>query len=233
MKIEIDLYSLEQLRAFATFITTLAEAREGEVREKLAAYHGEGALGGSINRDPNTAWRDEGGAALNPLVVNEKAFLGEQAANTTTAPTRKRGEPSPGHKRRTKAEIAEDEAAERDTAKKEDAQTSAISTGGERVGPDDEPEVEQQDAADEASETAQAGAELSHENLRDALGKYVQKFGMDAAQLDGPKLFALVFKDPAITKISAVPADQASLKKALDGVNEMLAKNPFDRTAVA
>ena len=54
--------------------------------------------------------RAEGGEDKDAASLDEKAFLGEQVTAATEVPRRKRGEPSPGHKRRTKAEIAEDEA---------------------------------------------------------------------------------------------------------------------------
>lgn len=248
MNITLDLYHPVELRAFAVFLTAVADNYDNQVKEKQDAY---GQLGiGGIDNALNPVWRNQTATEIGEgeqkanMVVDEAAFLGEQA-NTTTASARKRGEPSPGHKRRTKAEIAEDERAEEAEAKaRMDPETQAIlaetqkglasiSTGSERVAPDDDPETEQADAADEADETAKAGAELTHDDIRNALGKYVQKFGMDAAQIDGPKVFALALKDPAITKISLVPGDQKSLKLAVDGVNEMLTKNPFQRTEVA
>lgn len=237
MNITLDLYHPAELRAFAVFLTAVADNYDNQVKEKQDAY---GQLGiGGIDNALNPVWRNQTATEVGDgdkkanLVVDEAAFLGEQA-NTTTAAVRKRGEPSPGHKRRTKAEIAEDEAAAvADATEGVTVETAAISTGGERVAPDDDPETQQADAADEADETAKAGAELTHDDIRNALGKYVQKFGMDAAQIDGPKVFALALKDPAITKISLVPSDQKSLKLAVDGVYEMLTKNPFGRDAVA
>lgn len=111
---------------------------------------------------------------------------------TPEAPKRERGKPSPGKARRTKEEIAEDEAADAavtassgDVYKDVNAERPAISTGESRVGPEDDPETEKQDAADEAAETA--GAELPPiEMLRKKVGEYRAKFGMPAAA----KLFA-------------------------------------------
>ncbi len=107
-------------------------------------------------------------------------------------PTRERGKPSPGHARRTKAEIAEDEAAD-----KADAE---LKTAGEETGavvPDkhveeDSPEVQAADAADEAAETAAAreanGGKLTLDDVRNASNGYVKRFGIPAAQEDVRKL---------------------------------------------
>jgi len=109
----------------------------------------------------------------------------------------------------------------------------AISTGEARVGPEDAPEVQAQDAADEQAESAATKpVTLTHDDVRHELGVYVKQFGMEAAQADGPKLFTLVFPDRGIQKISDIPDDQDSLAKAVAGVKEMTAKNPYERTAV-
>lgn len=96
-------------------------------------------------------------------------------------PARERGKPAPGRARRTKAEIAEDEAADAaDAAKAVDEGKPQISTGEERVGPQDDPETAAQDAADEAAETA--GKTLPPiERLRAAVGEYRKKHGVPAS----------------------------------------------------
>lgn len=100
------------------------------------------------------------------------------------APKRERGKPSPGRARRTKEEIAEDEAADAaDAAKQQAAEEAdlkddvklAVSTGEERISPDDE-----QDAADEAAETEKTGL-ASIDVLRRLVGDYQKKHGMPAA----------------------------------------------------
>lgn len=97
---------------------------------------------------------------------------------------RERGKPSPGRARRTKEEIAEDEAADAADAAKQQAADEAnltddvkpaISTGGERISPEDE-----QDAADEAAETEKTGL-ASIDVLRRLVGDYQKKHGMPAA----------------------------------------------------
>lgn len=116
------------------------------------------------------------------------------------------------------------------------AEPAAISSGEERVGPEDSPETQAADAADEQAESDAAKADnpaVTHDDVRGALGAYVKTYGMAAAQEDGPKLLALAFPGKGVVKISDIPDDQASLKSALAGVNEMTAKNPYERAAVA
>lgn len=147
------------------------------------------------------------------------------------APKRERGKPAPGRARRTKEEIAEDEAAERAEAASAPAEEPkpAISTGEERIDPTTAEDAAQ-DAADEAAEAeATATPELSHDDVRAALKKYLDAYGTPAAMEDGPKVLKMLFGDAA-AKVSDVPGDQASLAKAIAGIEEMLAKNPFGRT---
>lgn len=124
--------------------------------------------------------------------------------------------------------------APRQTAKQKKAEAEAarnISTGGERV----DPETAKQDAKDEADETIAAqnakiidAKKWSHDDVRDALGEYVNKFGMPAAQEDGPKVLVLLFGEGK-AKVSDIPDDQVALAKAVEGIKEMSEKNPFKR----
>jgi hypothetical protein len=103
----------------------------------------------------------------------------------------------------------------------------SISTGEERA----DPAVEAQDKADEKAETDAQKAEvkkLTHDDVRTELGAYVKKFGMPAAQEDGPKVLALCFGEGK-SKVSDIPDTQEALQKAVDGIKEMLEKNPFKR----
>ena len=90
--------------------------------------------------------------------------------------TRVRGQPAPGRKRRTAAEVAEDLAhAQTDRPAQVPA---AISSGEARVHPQDEA----QDAADEAAESAaRAGGPPTMDDLRAAVKRYADKFGPEAA----------------------------------------------------
>jgi hypothetical protein len=78
-----------------------------------------------------------------------------------------------------------------------------ISTGEERVDPAAEPEEE--------------GEPLTHDDVREALGDYAAKFGMPAAQKNGPKLMGA-------DKISAIPDDQAALRKAVEAIRNAIAE---------
>lgn len=133
------------------------------------------------------------GRAVTQDAVNEMigdAFYKEDAPAPTDeepqaeAPKRERGKPSPGRSRRTKEEIAEDEAADAADAAKQTAAEEAnltddvkpaISTGGERISPEDE-----QDAADEAAETEKTGL-APIDVLRRLVGDYQKKHGTPAA----------------------------------------------------
>lgn len=126
--------------------------------------------------------------------------------------------------RRTKAEIEAEKAA----AAPAPGPTANISTGEERIDPATEAE-QAQDAADEAAEVAaQPVKELTHDDVRAALKAYMDFYGQAATMEDGPKVFKMLFGDKA-AKVSDIPNDQASLQKAIDGVNEMRVKNPFNR----
>lgn len=116
----------------------------------------------------------------------ERAALDNPTADVVPveAPKRERGKPSPGRARRTKEEIAEDEAADAADAAKQTAAEEAnltddvkpaISTGEERISPEDE-----QDAADEAAETEKTGL-APIDVLRRLVGDYQKKHGMPAA----------------------------------------------------
>ena len=162
------------------------------------------------------------------------------AGSTTAAVPREIGgigTTGPARDAAPKEETIKLSAKEKKAAEKAAAGKPAISTGEERTGPEDTAETVEQDAADEAVESkVDAKAEtLTHDSIRGALGDYVKKFGMPAAQEDGPKLLAMVLgekKDKSAWKISEIPDDQAALAKVLAGVVEMTAKNGFKRDAV-
>ena len=162
--------------------------------------------------------------------------------STTTSPQRERGKPAPGRARRTKDEIAEDDAADAADAavKAAGEETGAVvadrqisSSPEDRVDPDNDADAAQ-DAADEAAETAQqkaaTGKTLTLDDVRNALGKYVKAYGMAAAQEDGPKCITLMFGEGKV-KVSDVPDTQEALARAVAGIEEMIQKNPFNRAA--
>lgn len=149
--------------------------------------------------------------------VDESGALHVESIKTTEAPKRERGKPAPGRARRTKEEIAEDEAADAADA----AAPQNIQTGGERVNP----EEAAQDAADEAAEDAanrEPEKPLTLDDVKNAVGLYITKFGegdfekgRQIASEDGPGLFVDVLgappKDEPFWKFSILPTDQDKL----------------------
>ncbi len=189
--------------------------------------------------DPTDAEIAERRAAVQEAIDSQGLAL-KINPNGDVVPTRIPGQPSPGAKRRTKAEIAEDEAAALAAASEwVAAEPASISTGDERVGPEDDAATVEQDEADEAAETEAAVDErpadkkLTHDDVRNALGGYVKLYGMAAAQEDGPKVIALALKNPEIVKVSAIPETQEALGAVVAGVEEMSRVNPFKRAKVA
>lgn len=155
---------------------------------------------------------EKGGTPL-AEVASELSISSGNAINKPDA-ARKRGEPSPGKSRRTKAEIAEDEAADKADAERDAAATEAgiqansaddvkpaISTGESRVGPDDE-----QDDADEAAEVEANRKGLTHDDLRQAVGRYQKKFGMAAAVAGIPALLGCAIVEVAEADLAAAIA---------------------------
>lgn len=180
----------------------------------------------------------------------------EQAASeTVVAPegsTRKRGEASPGKARRTKAEIAEDEAAEAvsiasykelpsDATSEQVAEAFAGIRSGvaDRVDPDnqDDAATAAADAADEAAE-ADAGRDadkpLTVDDVKALAVEYQEKYGFEAVQEDGAKIFVeAVGAPPAgepFWKFSILPTDQASLAKLAAIWRKAIDLNPLKRT---
>lgn len=223
MKIKLDLYSSTELKAFATFCETLAVAREAyEARneDKLPGLSG-------IARGVGAHWKTGASSEAVPPYEEAAEFIAEAQAAATdiiaeqqadveqakAATRRERGKPGEGRARRTKAEIAEDEAWDRHeaaggiVAHELEPQLMSISTGEERVSPDDV-----QDAADEADETASTSdGTLTHDDLRRALGTLGIKAGV-AAVKEGGLLGMTVDKVPTdqigamIAKIEAAKA---------------------------
>lgn len=177
-------------------------------------------------RDPNLYSLPETNRAGDRPEGQPETVLDEPSVQ---AFVRKRGEPTPPRKRRTKEEIAEDEAADAaDAARAQQdgaAETPQISVNPEnRVGPEDAPEVQEQDRADEAAETAATKTGLTLDDVRQANGRYMKAFGMAAAARDIPALLgkavvelteaeiygAIKAIDNAITAGQAAPAQPAA-----------------------
>lgn len=163
--------------------------------------------------------------------------LAEQTAapKADDKPVRERGKPSPGAKRRTKEEVAEDLAAEK--AEFDAAQTGqGISTGEERVNPEDDAATQAQDAEDEAAEVEATRTEaLTLDDVKNAAMSYAQTFGMPATQEDGQKIMAKAFGEPpagekgwTIPMLKTPEQFATAVKFWTAAVNE----NPFKRTPV-
>lgn len=201
---------------------------------------------GRIARDANVHWTNSAakGDALEPLYTTE-TIAGETSTSTSTSvldepsvqqaiAKRERGQPSPGKARRTKAEIAEDEAAQGEenygttaeaieTDRAEQAAAKAnISSGDERI----DPSIVAQDAADEAAESAAArtSGAPTLDDLRRLMGDVQRKHGMAVAA----KLPGLIGKgvgeltDEELPK--AISAVQFVLENGLSNVSDEPAK---------
>jgi hypothetical protein len=125
-----------------------------------------------------------------------------EPAPKAETPQRERGKPSPGKARRTKEEIAEDEAADAiETSTETTASAANISTGEERIDPTS-PEDAAQDAADEAAEVAGTrGDDLTLDDLRKAVGVFQKKFGMAYTVKMVPKIIGCDIPDCPADKI--------------------------------
>jgi len=168
--------------------------------------------------------------------VPEGAAAVRDDEGKATGQVRKRGEPAPGKARRTKAEIAEDEAADAAGGQ------ANISTGDERIDPD-HPEDAANAAQDKADEQAEVdsnrdeSAPLTPDDVKAAIAPYVTKFGMPAVQEDGPKIFKEALGAPPagndFWKLSILPYDdQDKIAKVIDVWGKAVELNPLKRAAV-
>lgn len=131
---------------------------------------------------------------------------------------RERGQPSPGKARRTKAEIAEDETADKADADRggytqhmtEEFSEQQIGTGEERISPEDEADAAV-DAADEAAETEATGGLVPRERLRKALGALGIKAGVEAVKPGG--LLGMAVQDVPEDQIEAAIAKLEAAKQ--------------------
>ena len=164
-------------------------------KELAKRYDAPGGLYGSTAILANTPMN-----APPSTVSPESADVSDASEPTTdNAPKRERGQPSPGKARRTKAEIAEDEAADLRNA----TATHMTPDNGDPVvarnAETDSPEDAAQDAADEQAEVdaeRDDGHPVTVDDLKAAYLPYVDKFGLEATKEDGAKLFASIFGPP-------------------------------------
>jgi hypothetical protein len=161
--------------------------------------------------------------ALAGLHARKAATEPETPAEAPAEPKAKRGRPA-------KAKPAEE-------APKADPEPQIRANPENRV---EEPEEDAiQDIQDEVAEVEAARDPvnpLTVDDVRQALGGYVKKYGTPAALEDGAKLLAQALGNPPegepIWKMSILPDDQDALRKAAEAVNAAIEGNPYGREAV-
>ena len=187
MNIKLSLFSSGEMRAFATFLQTLADNRDMRLADNRDAQN-----------DPDGSYVED----TAPAVAEAEAK--PEAAAPTEPATRKR---------RTKAEIAAeakqmaiqtgDERIDPETAAQDAEDEAAEAALGQAVE-----EVKNVSAA--VTKEAEA-ATLTHDDLRAAMAKYVKAFGMAAAQEDSGAIFKPILGDHPLGeawKASSVPQDK-------------------------
>jgi len=287
INLKLELTRPYELAAFGEFCHALA-AKQAEWEKDNPRPSLAGALLGSISRDPSPHWRAMDADTAQATVAEHRdtfeAPEGYEAVRdeagratgevrpvvTDGADKRAVGEASGGRKRRTKDEIAADDAlialavakgvsleklnnvigeAGRAVARAEldridratDATAAeakaAISTGENRVGPEDDPETEAQDATDEAAEVeATRKASATIDDVKAAVQLYVDKFGLKFTQEDGPAIFVEALGKPpageAFWKFSILPDDAEKLAHVVSVWERAAAENPLKRETV-
>jgi len=74
---------------------------------------------------------------------------------------------------------------------------------------------------------------LDLESVKEAFSQYSQKFGVAAAQEDGPKLLGRIFGEGVVNRIRDVPVDdQLKLGRVIAAVEGALMTNEFKRAVV-
>lgn len=178
------------------------------------------------------------------LSISSTAETDKTAAESVDA-----GEPEKGKRGR---KPKTDKAASSAATDEAPAEQPQISTGEERIGPqDDPPEVQAQDAADEAAEADDGrikdmpdAVTLTHDDLRRVMGQYVTKYGVPATNVDGPNIFkgalgevpqGLLNKQGEQAQywsLTLVPDTQEALRAAVDAWTAAFEGNPYKRDAV-
>lgn len=231
MSVEIKIYGETAKDALDELSGLASGMRPAGFRPELAAPYGAST---ALAADEAYAAVKTGDFVTADLSTDGKLT---NVVNHGPNPARKRGEPSPGKKRRTAAEVAEDEAAEA----AENAARQNISTGEARVDPENPEEAADseadadQDAADEAAEVeAHRDPEkpLTIDDVKAAVMAYAEKYGMPAAQSDGPRIFVEALGAPPkgeeFWKFSILPVDdQEKIQKVISIWQRATTENPF------
>jgi hypothetical protein len=198
VEIKLELYTAKDFEAFSVFAQSLANARKVDEADKLRY-----ATLGGIDRASNPHWGIAGAMTATEALI--RASVGQIGEATEDKPAEE-----PKKATRTRKAKAEEPA--------------AISTGEERVGPEDDEVTAQQDKADEQAEVEAAREPekpLTADDLRQAMGEYVTAHGMPATQEDGPSIFADALGTPPdgeqFWKLTVVAGQgQERLKTAID-----------------
>lgn len=176
-----------------------------------------------IDEETRTAFEADRAATLAPEIAenNGGAAQSEPAAPAEEAPKRRRGRPS--------------------KVEQEGEPKPNIPTGEERIDPaqgaSDSEEDAAQDKADEAAEVERERKQpVTVDDIKALAVQYKDRFGMDAVQTDGAKIFeAALGAPPADTagwRFAILPEEQDKLRLAFAAWSEALAKNPFHRSSV-
>jgi hypothetical protein len=117
------------------------------------------------------------------------------------------------------------------SSKKAEAPKPAISTGEERIAPEDEA-TQAQDAADEAAEVKPTG-KLTHDDVRQAVARYSKKHGLPAATRDIPLILGCGVADVEDTQMALGNAVEAidkytALPEGYSHVEQEPTENAFD-----
>lgn len=163
-----------------------------------------------------------------PEATKDEAVVDAQAAEASAAAAGATSqvdasEDKPKRTRRTKAEMEAAKAAEEQAAAAGDPATQA------------------QDAADQQAEVdanRDSDAPLTREDVKKAMAKYVQTYGMPATQEDGPKIFREALGAPPegepYWKLSLLDeGDQVKLAKVIDIWEKATSLNPIKRAKVS
>lgn len=133
-------------------------------------------------------------------------------------PQRERGKPSAGRARRTKEEIAEDEAA--DAAEAAGTATTSAQEATEATQSD--PAEEAQDAKDEAADPVSAPKDTAtRDDVRAAMVAYSQAHGLPKLNADMSALLGKLWEDGSVTKLSEIPEDAAAFASVIEGLKGM------------
>lgn len=204
LNVHLDLSHKRELEAFARFCTDLASSADevnADNEARQARLYGSAGLEQTINSIVGAP--DQPEAEL-PAEAQAAKVMTEEVK-----PVRERGKPAPGRARRTKEEIAEDDAADAAEADANDApaeQPNISASPEDRVDPEN-PADAAQDEADEAAEAEANAGPITLDDIRKVVGEYQRDFGMDAATKDLPPVWRKICGEDC-TKLSMIPEDK-------------------------